>query len=408
MAENFRKLSMQKIIVFTGIGGGGHKSVTKALSTCLQDDYQIVPVCLLHDVLSSFDPIYFTTGGKYAGEETYNTLAMYNQWWLLNLYYRLGRIYFTPFNIFMRKAVTQYLMEQNADMVISVIPIFNNVIMQAAQDLDIPFLLAPTDLDIRAFVYNLKGLYYKKFHLSLIIDDSSIRLQARQFGILNSQISSNGILLRSEFFEHKNIPELKKNMSIDNSLPSILLMMGSLGANNLVEGVQILKTLPFPCHILVCIGKHKALESILKEILIPEWVRLTILQETDCISDYMAISDLLISKSGSVTFCEAIHMGLPMGIVATRPSLAWEKFNHSFAINREFGFVSHNYRYLPSLINEFFRDPNRAHTAKNNMKKLAFYDTPVKLKMLIDQMLFPANNYRSCLVSFNKNSRLND
>jgi single-stranded DNA-specific DHH superfamily exonuclease len=59
-------------------------------------------------------------------------------------------------------------------MVISVVPIFNKAILQAAQKLDIPFLLMPTDLDIRGFVYNIRNPEYKKLYLSLMYQDQEI------------------------------------------------------------------------------------------------------------------------------------------------------------------------------------------------------------------------------------------
>ena len=158
----FEEKGMPKVIIFTSAGGGGHMSASNALATYLKDDHEVIQTCLLADVLKSFDPILFVTFGKCGGEATYNAITPYKQWWLLNLIYRLGRLYFLPFEPFMRRRIVQYLKENNADMVISVIPMFSKVLLKAAQELDIPFLLMPTDLDIRSFTYNIHYPTYKK------------------------------------------------------------------------------------------------------------------------------------------------------------------------------------------------------------------------------------------------------
>lgn len=191
---------MQKIIIFTSPGGGGHLSASNALQSYLKDSYHVASFFLLADVLKSFDPFYYITGGKRSGEQTYNFLMIHNQWRLINIIYYLGRLYFKPFKRFMRKKIVSFLKEQEADMVISVIPIFNDVIMQAAQELDIPFLLIPTDLDIRSFCYNIKGAYHKKFHLSLAFNDPVIKEQAQQFGIKDHQISFLWVPLARRIF----------------------------------------------------------------------------------------------------------------------------------------------------------------------------------------------------------------
>jgi len=71
-----------------------------------------------------------------------------------------------------------------------------------------------------------------------------------------------------------------------------------------------------------------------------------IIEETNRISEYMAVSNLLITKSGTASFCEAIQMHLPMVIDATSSTLVWERFNHNFTINNGLGTVIKIYNQL--------------------------------------------------------------
>ena len=62
----------KKIIVFSSRGGGGHTSVSNALKTYLEPDYDVKVVNLIDTVLKSMDPVRKATLNKYAVEDIYN------------------------------------------------------------------------------------------------------------------------------------------------------------------------------------------------------------------------------------------------------------------------------------------------------------------------------------------------
>lgn len=397
---------MQKIIIFTSSGGGGHMSASNALAYYLKDQYEVIQIKLLDEVLSSFDPALIASLGKKRGEEVYNRLTPYNQWWLLNFIYRIGKIYFGPLAPFMRTKVIQHLKEHNADMVISVIPIFNKIILNAAQDLQIPFLMMPTDLDIRSFVYNIRYPYYNKFHLSLIFDDPAIKRPAKFSGINEHHISINGFPLRPEFFEEKDRNSLRNSMNIEPSRHVVMIMMGSQGTNSIIACVKSLKKLETPIHLFVCIGKHTAIKDTLKNLALPPWVTLDIIEQTDQISDYMAAADLLISKAGSASFCEAIHMKLPLIIDGTSSGLIWERFNFRFTKKNNLGSVIANYKQLPTKISQFFSSPDIAHEIKNNLGRLNNIRTPDRIRSRIARMLRKNYVFTNFVLTYGKKTRL--
>lgn len=396
---------MSKVIIFTSAGGGGHKAASDALETYLKDDHEVVQRYLLNDVLKAFDPVLWATFGKCAGEDTYNVITPYKQWWFLNLIYRLGRIYFFPLETFMRRRIVQYLKENNADMVISVNVIFNKIILQACKELDIPFLLVPTDLDIRSFAYNLHYPTYKKFHLSLVFDDPSIKKYAYRQGINDHHISYNGFPLRAEFYEQKDSTALRAAMGIPQEKPVVMIMMGSLGTDNLEFCVNSLQNLKFPVHILVCIGKYQAIKERLQKIELAPGLTMDIIEETNRISDYMAVANLLITKSGTASFCEAIHMRLPMIIDATSSSLIWERFNHTFTIKNKLGMVMKKYDQLTPFVQDFFRNPDLSREIMHNLNLIHAQNTPEKIRTRVARMLRPSYQYGNLAVAFGKKSR---
>ncbi len=378
---------MQKIVIFTSIGGGGHMSASNALTGYLKDQYEIKQVCLLNDLLKSFDPIRLVTGGNYTGEGTYNALTPYNQWWLMNLIYRAGRIYFAPLGRCMRTRIIQYLREVNADLVISVIPIFNKWILEAAQELDIPFLLMPTDLDLRSFIYHVHSPQYDKFHLSAIFNDPAIQRQLASKKFSKHQVSFDGFPLRPEFFQSYSRVSLCSTMGLDPEVPVIMIMMGAQGGRGLVDCVEHIRTMSMPLQLLVCIGKNQAIREPLKAIALDNNISMHIIEDTPDIAEYMAVADLLISKSGTASFCEAIHMKLPMIIDATGSALVWERFNHEFAQRRGIGFVMQEYKQLPFFIESFLASTERREAMQLAMARLCQKNAPERIKKHVARLL---------------------
>ena len=108
---------------------------------------------------------------------------------------------------------------------------------------------------------------------------------------------------------------------------------------------------------------------------------------TDRISDLMAISDLFITKSGSVSFCEGLYMNLPMILDATITPLAWEQANHRFIIRHELGDLLKNYQDLSGMVDKLLFDKNQLQLYKQNLITLQKKHGGNEIKRLIHQML---------------------
>ena len=70
----------------------------------------------------------------------------------------------------------------------------------------------------------------------------------------------------------------------------------------------------------------------------------------NCRSYPFSVADLIISKSGSVSVCEALYSNLPMILDATHNVLAWEKFNHQFITAHQFGKSITNIKDLSTTV----------------------------------------------------------
>src|SRR5262249_25768780 len=143
--------------------------------------------------------------------------------------------------------------------------------------------------------------------------------------------------LRPEFFTAKDINGIKKEFNIQPNKPVILMLMGAVGSQALFTFAQEILKISFPCHVIICVGKAHEMIDKIKQLNFPSHISYTVVGFTQKMADLMAVADLFITKSGTVSVCEAIYSNLPLLVDATTGVLAWEQFNHQFIKKHGFG-----------------------------------------------------------------------
>jgi processive 1,2-diacylglycerol beta-glucosyltransferase len=378
---------MKKVIILTSSGGRGHLSVSKALRSYLEKDYSVKKVFFFADVLKSFDLAQLITLGKYTGEDLYNILLRRKHYRLLNMFYTIGNWYFGFIQKRVGNAAKHYLEKEKPDLVISVIPIANEPIAAAARALNIPCLIIPTDLDNRTFIQGMRPPYAPNFQYTLPFGDSDVRRTIEPAHIPAAQVSVTGFVVRQSFFEPKDHAAIKETYNIYENKPVVLVMLGGLGSEDLVPFAQQLAALPIPAHFIFCIGKHEAIRSTLEAIPFPAKITRSIIGFTEHISDLMAVSDVCITKSGSVSVCEALRMRVPLILDATSGVLAWEAFNHRFIQKRHLGLIVRCHHDLVSTVMKLLGNSERLREIKKNLLGLEQRDPRVCIPELIRSML---------------------
>lgn len=334
---------MKKIIIFSSFGGGGHIAVTNALFACLKDQYELSQTWLFGNVLKSVDFFYIISGKQITGEQVWNFFTRHQLFRLLNIFYRFGRWYTHWRHKTICKLLKDYLEKEKPDLIISVIPIANHAILTVAQELNIPFILLPTDLDISSFVNNIPPVTYTQFYLTLSLDNKHIMQPAQYLRLPVKQLQITGIPLKPSFYEPKNSELIKKQYGIDLEIPVIVIIMGAQGSRGLYSFAQELSKLKQPAHLIICTGKYNGITKKIEEIAFPKHMSKTVLGFTHRVADLLAIADVFITKSGSISVYEGLYSRVPILIDNTKPgSLLWEQFNHHFIQDNNLGLVINN------------------------------------------------------------------
>ena len=379
---------MKKIMILTSEGGGGHTTATKAITHLLHNEYEINTVHVFKEVLLHLDIFKKITFNRYSGEELYNHLLQKNYYRLISfLFY-----YCAIWCIQLRKKqiltlLHAYLIHNQPDLIISVIPSINDSVLTIAQELSIPFMLMPTDLDISIYLRGITKVTHKNFYLCLPFNDQHIITAAVKALVPNNQILITGPLIQENFFTKKNITELKKEHNLTNNKPTIMVLMGAKGSNGTEKYIFQLTQIQQPINLIVCIGSHAKSRHSLKKLSIPAHITLTIIDFTDRIADYMALADIIITKSGSLSVCEGITMNTPLLLDATSTVLPWEKFNHHFITIHQFGDIITKYNDITPRVSSLLNNQDLLQNYKNNLISFNQKNEQTQLKKIIANVI---------------------
>jgi len=377
----------KKILILTSFGGGGNLTASSALENHLKDAYNIESNHVFKELLEPLDPVSFSTFGRCSGEEFYNLFVPSKSFTFLGWVYSMGAWYMQQRKEKIYTILHDYFIKTKPDLIVSVVPIINNIVLAAAQDLNIPFLLMPTDLDVSPYIINITQPTYKQFYLGIAFDDEEIMAPINKASIPQENIFTLGSPLRDEFFTEKNKSLFRKKYAFDENKFTIMVLMGSQGSTETEKYVAELLKLNEPIHIVACIGKNEASRQNLLKLSVPEHISLSIVGFTKDIADYMAISDIFISKSGTLSVCEALYMNLPLFLDATSGILPWEKFNLHFIKKHGFGECIENYNQIVPLVANCIQNPSQLEYYKNNIRNLEKKNFPQEARNMIERIL---------------------
>ena len=382
-----RSYTKKKVLILTSSGGGGNLEASNAIKAYLDTDYEIELCHAFKEILAPLDPFNTITFQKYSSEDIYNTLLPGKHFQLLSWIYQFGKWYTQAQKDRIIPLLRNYFISSKPDLIISVIPVINNIVLEVAQELSVPFLLIPTDLDVKPYILNITQPTYEKFYVGLIFDDPEIIAPLQEAEIVVDFIHLLGAPLRPDFFARKNKSRLKKHYQLDGNKPVFMILMGSQGADEIEKYVAQLITIDKPCHLIICIGKNEKSAKDLAQLTFPKHISSSIVGFTPYISDYMALSDVLITKSGTLSVCESLYMDLPLFLDATSTLLPWEEFNHHFIKKHTFGISIQKLNDVASLISNVIEHTDELEIYQKNIQKLGKKNCSKELKKLVKKIV---------------------
>ncbi len=378
---------MKKVLIFTCIGGGGHISASNALEAYLKNDYNVEQLDIFADPIGHIDPLYWLTFKKYNGELLYNFFMRHRLFWAINLLFYMGCFFFWLNEKRIIRNLIKTIQKHKPDIIVSVIPIINHCCVIAAEACNVPFILSPTDFDGTTFVRRMGSINAKPFTIALSFDHPLIKKPLHDEKVSAAHITTTGFILRPSFFALMDKSAIRAEFMVPEGVPVVTLMMGAIGSKTLVPFVKILANLKQRAHLIICVGKNEQLKEQISALSFSNNITYTLVGFTDKIAPLLQITDIFITKSGSVSVCEGLYTNTPMLLDATSTVLRWEKLNHGFLESIGGGISFKSYKQLFADVSRLLSSPHDLAAMRHNLEKLDKKNGAEEIKKLIARQL---------------------
>jgi 1,2-diacylglycerol 3-beta-galactosyltransferase len=110
-------------------------------------------------------------------------------------------------------------------------------------------------------------------------------------------------------------------------------------------------------HVVALCGDNPSLRARLEALARTTQGRLHPLGFTDRVSDYLAASDLLLTKPGPGSLAEAFHMKVPVIAARDRYTVPQERFNARMVQEQGLGIIVRHWQDMPDAATRLARDP---------------------------------------------------
>jgi processive 1,2-diacylglycerol beta-glucosyltransferase len=347
-----------KILVIHASAGAGHKKAAEALALGISHSTGHECVCL--DALDKTSPYY-----KNLYTKSYTILIKYVPWlWgavfqLVDLRPLIPLVRFIRriFNSINGRGLADYLQKEEFDYIISTHFFANEVAgyLKRTGKIRSKLICVVTDYDAHS-IWVAKGVD------RYCVACQETLLSLLSFGIPRNNISVTGIPTDQRFAQHASKEELRRKLQLDEKAFTILIATGSFGFGPIE---QIIKELEGFQVVVIC-GNNKTLYQRLNAIAQPQ---LKVCGLVDNMFDWMAASDLMVSKPGGLSISEALVSDLPLIFFNAIPGQ--ETNNIKVLKKYEIGISDCTIQQMSLEAKRFRSFPEPFNKSRENLKRLA-------------------------------------
>ncbi|MEO1403936.1 MAG: UDP-N-acetylglucosamine--LPS N-acetylglucosamine transferase, partial [Cyanobacteria bacterium J06635_1] len=248
-----------------------------------------------------------------------------------------------------RQRLQQYWREQQPDLVVSLMPLVNRVLLESlrAELPQTPFITSITD-----FADCPPHFWIEPQDQLLICPSQRAVDQAKAVGYSTQNLfQTSGVVIHPRFNEliTTDRQQARQELGLHPDLPIGLVCFGSHGSKDMVEIAQRLEQSSLALQLVFVCGRNQALAQQLRQM--PSRFPRVIEGFTRQLQHYMHLSDFFIGKPGSVGVSEAIAMRLPV-ITECDPvmTLFQERATADWLADNQFGKVVKNFRQVDKVV----------------------------------------------------------
>ncbi len=237
------------------------------------------------------------------------------------------------------------------DVIVSVHPLLNHVTLRILQDLGvhIPFITVVTDL------VSVHHAWFAPGADAYIVPTTYARDIALKQGMDPMRVHLMGMPIDPKFtlpLENKK-QELQRKLGLKPDLPVVLLVGGGEGAIGLRSAVYAISRARLPVQLLIISGRNKRLYVQLQRIRSSLHVPAKVFGFVQNMQEMMHASDVIVTKAGPGTICEAMACNLPIILSGYIPGQ--EEGNVTYVVENNVGMLAYDSVELINILRRLLK-----------------------------------------------------
>jgi 1,2-diacylglycerol 3-beta-galactosyltransferase len=358
-------MKRKRIVFLMSDTGGGHRAAADAIRTALNLRYPGEYTFELVDVFRRYTPFPFS----YLPE-------IYPRWinyasWSWKLVYRLAdaprrdRMFMALLESLWHDGIRRMVSEHPGDVFVSVHALFSRPIMHMFHQTGLhrpPFVTVITDL------VTTHAFWYEKDVDRCLVPTQAAYKRGLKFGLSPDQLRLTGLPIHPCFVE--SLPdkeEARKKLNQRPSLPVVLLVAGGDGMGPVYRIACELNRRKLEMQLVVVAGRNHVLRQRLEAV---RWNQPTLIYPfVNNMPELMAAADILVTKAGPATICEACIAGLPIVLSGAVPGQ--EDGNITYVVDNGAGTYAPGAHAVGDTVSEWLVEgPDRLARLSENALRL--------------------------------------
>lgn len=352
----------QSVLFLMSDTGGGHRAAAEAIRAAMEDLYPLHYRYQLVDVFKDYTPFPFNQMPDFYPVWVNNSKLSWQLGYQMSNTRNRSKLILDSFQLSWRRGFVRLFEENKTDIVISVHPLFNRPAVKILNDIQQsrpPFMTVVTDL------VSTHAFWYESRADVCLVPTFHAYERGLKYGMPAKKMKITGLPIHPAFVNGLMEKQTaRQELGWDKDKLTVMMVSGGQGIGPVFETARAIDAKHLNVHLVVVTGSN----TILKQQLDAQpWNQTTTIYpfRTD-MARLMAAADILITKAGPASICEACVAGLPMIISDYIPGQ--EDGNVRHIVENHAGIYAPSPERVADALEEWVKEPS---SVRNTYAKAA-------------------------------------
>ncbi|QLK85661.1 diglucosyl diacylglycerol synthase [Staphylococcus sp. 17KM0847] len=372
----------KKVLILTGSFGNGHLQVTNSIIERL-NNMQLDNVTIIeHDLFLEAHPILTTLCKKWY----INSFKYFRRTYKAFYYSRPEQLDKCFYKYYGLNKLLNLLLKEKPDLILLTFPTPVMSVLTQQFNMNIPIATVMTD-------YRMHKNWITPNSTRYYVATDDLKSELENISIPSHRIKVTGIPISEQFETQVNRTQWLEQHHLNPDAPTLLMSAGAFGVSKgFDQMIQSLITRNPQVQVVMICGRNKELKRQLS-MTFQNVSNVCILGYTQHMNEWMAASELMITKPGGITISEGLTRKIPM--IFLNPAPGQELENAYYFENKGFGKIAHTPLEAIEIVTDLTQNPQKRHTMVQQMMSAHIPNATQKLCDDLIELLYDTAQYEN-------------